>query len=144
VNVLEKKPEAKGSPERFTGDVWTNMLVEGAGPSCLRVGLVRFAPGARTAWHRHSNGQTLHITDGIGLAQSRGGDAIVMRTGDTIYTPPNEWHWHGATAEHFMAHLAVSETSDDPATVDVEWGEHVADDDYQKASQVASSGGDSQ
>ena len=33
---------------------------------------------------------------GVGLVQSRGGGIVVMRPGDTIYTPPGEWHWHGA------------------------------------------------
>ena len=41
--------------------------------------------------------ETLHVTEGVGLVQSRGGQLIVMRPGDTVYTPPGEWHWHGAT-----------------------------------------------
>ncbi|MHA7305480.1 cupin domain-containing protein [Arthrobacter sp. TMN-49] len=56
-------------------------------PSRLRVNLVRFAPGAHTAWHRHANGQTLHVTDGTGLVESRGGEIVEMRQGDTGYTP---------------------------------------------------------
>ena len=85
------------------------MIAAGEPPSRLRVNLVRFAPGAHTAWHRHANGQTLHVVDGIGLARSHGGEVIVMTPGDTVYTPPGEWHWHGATPDHFMAHLAMWE-----------------------------------
>ena len=91
----------------FTGDVWFDVIAAGQPPSRLRVNLVRFAPGAHTAWHRHANGQTLHVTDGLGLVQARGGDVVEMRPGDTVYTAPGEWHWHGAAPDHFMAHLAM-------------------------------------
>ncbi|MGW3741648.1 hypothetical protein ACWD62_13720 [Streptomyces sp. NPDC005146] len=73
MEFLEKKPTAKGAAERFTGDVWVDMTVEGEAPSRLRVGVVRFAPCARTAWHRHALGQTLHVTEGVGLVQPRAG-----------------------------------------------------------------------
>ncbi|MEU6646845.1 cupin domain-containing protein [Saccharomonospora sp. NPDC046836] len=75
-------------------------------------------------WHRHAVGQTLHVTEGIGLVQARGGRIITMRPGDTIHTPPGEWHWHGAAPEHFMTHLAMWEGDE------TEWGEHVTDDEY--------------
>ena len=69
------------------------------------------SPGARTAWHRHAEGQTLHVTEGVGLVQARGGEVIDIRPGETIYTPPGEGHWHGATPDHFMTHLAIWESS---------------------------------
>src|SRR6266498_731679 len=130
MEIIARRPTAHGAPERFTGDVWVNMIAEGVPPSRLRVGLVRFAPCARTAWHRHAVGQTLHVTEGIGLVQSRGGPVIVIRPGDTVHTPPGEWHWHGAAPDQFMTHLAMSEASADPAVADVEWGEHVTDTEY--------------
>ena len=117
-------PTTKGPAELFTGDVYFDVIARGDAPSRIRVNLVRFAPGARTAWHSHSLGQTLHVVDGVGLVQARGGEVTVMRAGDTIYTPPGEWHWHGATAENFMSHLAIWE--DDNAT----WGEQVTDEEY--------------
>ncbi|POH74501.1 (R)-mandelonitrile lyase [Arthrobacter glacialis] len=126
MHLVPKTPTTKGPAEMFCGDVHFDVIAAGEAPSRLRVNLVRFAPGAHTAWHRHANGQTLHITDGMGLVQSRGGDIIEMRQGDTVYTPPGVWHWHGATPEHFMAHLAMweslAEGQDGPET---EWGEHV-------------------
>jgi quercetin dioxygenase-like cupin family protein len=91
----------------------------------MRVNLVRFAPGARTAWHAHALGQTLHVTDGVGRIQSRGGDVVEIRSGDTVYTPAGEWHWHGAASDHFMAHLAMWEApADGPES---EWGDQVSD-----------------
>ena len=91
----------KGPAEMFTGDVYFDVIAKGEEPSRLRVNTVRFAPCARTAWHTHACGQTLHVTDGIGLVQSRGDEVVVMRPGDTVYTPPGEWHWHGAAPNAF-------------------------------------------
>ena len=108
----------------LVGDVWVDMIVDSPVPR-LQIGVCRFAPWSRTAWHHHALGQTLHVTEGIGLVQARGGDVIVMHPGDTVYTPPGEWHWHGAADNHFMTHLAISETTDDPAAPHVEWGEHL-------------------
>ncbi|MFD9193752.1 cupin domain-containing protein [Streptomyces phaeochromogenes] len=127
----EKKPSAKAPPGRFTGDVWVDTIAEAEEPSRLRAAVVRFSPCARTAWHRHAVGQTLHVTEGIGLVQARGGDVLVMRPGDTVHTPPGEWHWHGAAPDHFMTHLALSDSTGDPAVPDVEWGEHVSDKEYE-------------
>ncbi|MFF3380389.1 cupin domain-containing protein [Streptomyces sp. NPDC002680] len=131
MRLLEKTPSAKAPPERFTGDVWVDAITEAQEPSRLRAALVRFSPRARTAWHRHTLGQTLHVTEGIGLVQSRGGDVLVMRPGDTVHTPPGEWHWHGAAPDHFMTHLALSESTGDPAVPDVEWSEHVSEAEYE-------------
>ena len=109
---IPRGSSTKGPAEMFTGDVYFDVIAKGEEPSRMRVNTVRFAPCARTAWHTHACGQTLHVTDGIGLVQSRGGDVVVMRPGDTVYTPPGEWHWHGAAPTHFMTHLAMWEAPD--------------------------------
>ncbi|MGI8591094.1 MAG: cupin domain-containing protein, partial [Nakamurella sp.] len=93
MKINPKAPSANGPAEFFTGDVWFDVIAKGEEPSRLRVNTVRFAPGARTAWHCHANGQTLHVTEGRGLVQSRGGELLEIRPGDTIDTPPGEWHW---------------------------------------------------
>jgi quercetin dioxygenase-like cupin family protein len=131
LEILPKQPSVKGSPDRFTGDVWVDILAQGQGPSPMRVNVVRFAPGARNAWHAHALGQTLHITEGIGRIQSRGGKVSEIRAGDTIYTPPGEWHWHGAAPDHFMTHLAMWEASAEG--LESNWGEHVTDEEYDAA-----------
>jgi quercetin dioxygenase-like cupin family protein len=130
VEILTKQPSVKGPAQMFTGDVWFDVIAQGSEPSRMRVNKVRFAPGARTAWHCHAVGQTLHVTEGIGLVQSRGGDVVVMRPGDTIYTPPGEWHWHGAAPDHFMSHLAMWEGPGEGQGPESEWGELVRDDEY--------------
>jgi quercetin dioxygenase-like cupin family protein len=121
----------------FTGQVYFDVVYKGDEPSRMRVNTVRFAPCARTNWHTHAMGQTLHVTDGVGLVQSRGAGVVVMRPGDTVYTPPGEWHWHGAAPDRFMTHLAMWEAPDpgsgQPETT---WGEPVSDDEYHYPKEV--------
>ena len=113
VRILPKPATTKAPADTFTGDAWFDLIARGEAPSRLRASLVHFAPGARNAWHAHAVGQTLHVMQGIGLAQARGGDVIEVRPGDTIHTPPGEWHWHGAAPDHYMTHLTMYEASDD-------------------------------
>jgi len=131
VEIQTKQPSTRGAPQMFTGEVWVDVVAQGHAPSRLRVNAVHFTPGARTAWHRHANGQTLHVTEGVGLVQARGGAVVLIRPGHTIHTPAGEWHWHGAAPEHFMTHLAMweslAEGQDGPET---EWGDHVSDEEY--------------
>jgi quercetin dioxygenase-like cupin family protein len=128
MEILKRTPSTKGPAELFTGDVWFDVIAKGAEPSRLRVNTVRFAPCARTAWHRHAVGQMLHVTDGIGLIQARDGEVIEIHPGDTIHTPPGQWHWHGAAPDNFMVHLAMWEG---PAEgQETEWGAHVTDAEY--------------
>ena len=130
MEIVPKAASTKGPAEMFTGDVWFDVIARGEEPSRIRVNLVRFSPGAHTAWHCHAVGQTLHVTDGVGLVQARGGEVIEIRPGQTVYTPPGEWHWHGATPDHFMSHLAMWEGPGPDGGVETEWGEHVVEGEY--------------
>lgn len=123
-------PTTKGPAEKFTGDVYLNPLHSAESPSRLGFAMVRFAPGARTHWHSHPLGQTLHCTDGTGLVATRDGKVIVMRAGDTVHTLPGEEHWHGATPDSLMCHLALVENDDGHTAT---WLEPVSDQDYQAA-----------
>jgi quercetin dioxygenase-like cupin family protein len=130
MEIQPKQPSAKGPAEWFTGDVWIDAIAHGEEPSRVRVSVVRFTPGARTAWHSHALGQTLHVTDGIGLVQSRGGEITEIRPGDVVDTPADEWHWHGATPGHFMTHLSITEGAGDGGKPETDWGAHVTDKEY--------------
>jgi quercetin dioxygenase-like cupin family protein len=87
----------KGAAEWFTGDVYIDSVAAPAAPSRVLANLVHFMPGARTAWHSHPLGQSLFVTEGIGLVQRRGDPVEVIRPGDRVYIQPDEEHWHGAT-----------------------------------------------
>jgi quercetin dioxygenase-like cupin family protein len=130
MEITPKPPSAKGPAEWFTGDVWMDAIARGEEPSRVRVSAVRFTPGARTAWHSHALGQTLYVTDGSGLVQSRGGQITPIRAGDIVHAPAGELHWHGAAPDHFMTHLSITEGTGDPGKPEADWRDHVTDDEY--------------
>ena len=135
MKILDKQPSVKGPAEWFTGEVYFDVIAPGA-ETRGKVNAVHFAPGARTAWHRHANGQILHVTEGVGLTQSRGGPVLVIRPGDTAWCPPGEWHWHGAAPKQFMTHLAIWDgLADGQNGPETEWGEHVTNEQYDAAKQ---------
>ncbi|WP_433280131.1 (R)-mandelonitrile lyase [Micromonospora sp. CA-244673] len=127
-------PTVKAPARNFTGDVYLTPVYNGTEPSRMTVALVRFTPGARTHWHSHAVGQTLHVTEGVGLVGTRDGTVLRVRAGDTVICPPGEEHWHGATDDTFMSHLAMLESlpgGQDPTT----WLEPVPDEHYRSANQ---------
>ena len=128
MEIRPKVPTTKGPADRFTGDVWFDVIASGQEPSRIRVSTVRFSPGARTAWHAHAVGQTLHVTEGRGRVQPRGGEVVEIGPGDTIVAPPGEWHWHGAASDHFLTHLAMWEAPAEGSESD--WGDPVTDAEY--------------
>jgi quercetin dioxygenase-like cupin family protein len=101
-----------GPSEWFTGAVYVDTVAAPSGSSRLQESSVHFTPGARTAWHTHPNGQTIYVTEGVGLCQRRGGPIEVIRPGDRVFFEPGEDHWHGAASNRFMTHLAMQEVND--------------------------------
>jgi quercetin dioxygenase-like cupin family protein len=116
---LEKPPTTKGPADWFAGDVYVDAIAQ-AHAAPLTIAAVHFTPCAHTAWHHHTIGQTLYVTEGVGYVQSRGGPLVTIRPGDVIRISGGEEHWHGATAENFMLHLAITEG-------DTVWGNHLTD-----------------
>lgn len=123
----ESQQSSKGPAEWFTGTVRIDPLFEAPEPARARCASVTFEPGARTAWHTHPLGQTLIVMSGIGLAQREGEPIREIRSGDVVWFPPGEKHWHGATATSAMTHIAIQEALDGKV---VEWMEHVTDEQY--------------
>ena len=128
MQILPKPQSVQGPVDMFTGDVWLDLIVKAEEPARVRASTVRFSPGARTAWHTHAVGQTLYVTEGLGLVQSRGGEIVELRPGDVVWTPPGEWHWHGAAPGHCMTHIAIWEGFGQGD--ETEWGDLVTDAEY--------------
>ena len=118
----------KGPADWFTGDVYIDAVAEVAAPWRTAAALVHFTPGARTAWHTHPIGQTIFVTEGVGLCQREGGQVEEIRPGDRVFFEPGENHWHGAAPDRFMAHIAIQEA--DESGSPVAWGRHVTDEEY--------------
>ncbi len=108
----------------FTGEVWVDPMLDGI--EGVMSYNVFFTPGARTNWHRHTGGQILYIAGGSGRVVSRSGECLHVRTGDIVWTEPEEEHWHGADPDSYMNHTAVS-------LGEAVWLDPVGDDEYDAA-----------
>lgn len=121
------QPPTEGDEETFTGNVTVQPLFEANEDAPITGGLVTFEAGARTAWHTHPTGQRLVITEGTGWIQEAGGPVEEVSEGDVVWFPPNVRHWHGASPDESMTHLALTGVEDGE---NVDWMEHVTDEEY--------------
>lgn len=121
------QPSGKGSAKWFSGTVRIDPLFQAPDPARAAGASVTFEPGARTAWHTHSLGQTLIVIAGCGHAQRFGGPVETIRPGDVIWFAPGEKHWHGATETTAMTHIAIQERLNGKT---VDWMEHVSEEQY--------------
>ncbi len=117
----------RGPESYFTGLVFQDPIIEAEAPARVAATRVSFAPGARTAWHTHPLGQTLHVVSGVGRVQTKGAPVKEIRAGDTVWIPPGEVHWHGASPSTGMVHIAIQEALDGSY---VNWLDHVSDADF--------------
>jgi quercetin dioxygenase-like cupin family protein len=129
MQLTRNAPESSPGPsDWFTGTVYIDTVASPSPPSRVAAAIVHFAPGARTAWHSHPLGQTMYVVEGVCLCQSRGGPVERLNPGDRMRFDPDEQHWHGATPENFMTHLAIHEVDD--AGSAVTWGAQVSHEEY--------------
>lgn len=123
------QPSRPGPEEYFTGKVRIDAPFAGSEPARVGGATVTFEPGARTAWHTHPLGQTLIVTQGRGWIQLWGEEIQEMNQGDIVWIPEDVKHWHGATPETAMTHIAIAESLNGSP---VDWMEKVSDAQYQK------------
>ncbi|WP_320709760.1 (R)-mandelonitrile lyase [Enterobacter asburiae] len=122
-------PSAKGPEAWFTGSVRIDAPFQASEPASVGGATVTFEPGARTAWHTHPLGQTLIVTQGRGWLQEWGKAAEILNQGDIAWIPPGVKHWHGASAQTAMTHIAIAESVNGSP---VAWLEKVTDEQYPK------------
>ena len=121
------RASAHAPAKYFTGVVRQDPVVEAPAPARVRAVTVTFERGSRTHWHTHPLGQTLVVLSGLGLVQTWDDAPREIRPGDTVWIPPGEKHWHGASADVAMSHIAIHEALDG---VHVDWLEEVDDAQY--------------
>jgi len=129
VQITRNSTDTGTAPsEWFKGTVYIDAIATPSEPFRIQAVKVHFTPGARTAWHTHPHGQTIFVTEGVGLCQREGGPVEVIRPGDRVFFEPGENHWHGAAPDRFMAHIAIHQN--DESGSPVTWGRHVTDEEY--------------
>jgi quercetin dioxygenase-like cupin family protein len=126
----DERPTRRAPESAFTGTVWQDPIVETTEPARAKSVRVTFEPGARTNWHTHPLGQSLHVLTGVGIVQKEGEAPHLIRPGDSVWIRPGEKHWHGATKTNAMVHLAIHEHLDGEHVV---WLEPVTDEQYEAA-----------
>ena len=129
IHVSGSRPTRRAPADSFTGTVLQDPIITTEAPARLVCNRVAFEPGARTAWHTHPLGQSLHVVSGFGRVQSKGGAVREIRPGDTVWIAPGEVHWHGASPTTGMVHITVQEAVDGKYA---DWMEKVTDEEYGK------------
>lgn len=124
-----EQASVKGNQDWFSGSVRIDPLFSKRETTKAAGALVTFEPGARTAWHTHPAGQTLIVISGLGWVQREGGKVEEIKPGDVVWFEPNEKHWHGASAEKAMSHIAIQEEVNGQV---VTWLEKVTEEEYKK------------
>lgn len=127
IRRIGSTPSRRANAEWFTGSVWQDPIAQAEAPGRVHSVLVRFDPGARTNWHTHPLGQTLHVLSGSGLVQCDGEPVRQINAGDSVQIAAGERHWHGARPDIAMTHIAIQEMLDGKAA---DWQEPVSDADY--------------
>jgi quercetin dioxygenase-like cupin family protein len=122
------RPSAQRT-DTFTGTVWGDP-VSAAGDDPV-ANTVVFAPGARTYWHRHEGGQLILATAGTGFVVRDDGHGGALHSGQSVWTPGGEIHWHGAGPDSLLTHTAFSFGP-------TEWLHEVSDEDYERGVREAS------
>jgi quercetin dioxygenase-like cupin family protein len=127
ITTSAERAPMRGPAETFTGDVKVKPWFPANEHQASSGALVEFTAGARSAWHTHPAGQTLVVMSGTGWVQEEGGVKRQIKAGDVIWTPPGVKHWHGATDQEAMSHIAITNAKDG---ANVTWMEQVTDENY--------------
>lgn len=127
--VVTEKPSAPGaaSSETFTGAVRHQSLFGTTADSTYTGSYVFFPAGGRSFWHTHPGGQRLVVIKGVCWTGTESGGKSIAKAGDTIWCPPGVKHWHGASPDGEMVHLALTEVRDGK---NVTWLEEVTNEQY--------------
>jgi quercetin dioxygenase-like cupin family protein len=115
-------------PDYFTGTAWLKMLVNYDDLFHCSIGHVTFERGARNNWHTHPGGQILIITEGTGYYQEKDKSIQLIEKGDVIRILPDVIHWHGATPDSQMTHLAINPNAQNGV---VNWLQPVSAEEYE-------------
>ncbi|WP_369765352.1 carboxymuconolactone decarboxylase family protein [Flavobacterium sp. WC2429] len=111
----------------FTGTVWVNMNVIPDEGYNINMGTISFEKKARTNWHSHTSGQILFVIEGIGYYQELDKPIQLIQKGDVVKIPKNITHWHGASHNSAMRHIALVPEFDKDTT---DWLQAVSNEEY--------------
>lgn len=128
MEVMRDKDTAwkESEPATFSGRGRIKRLPDYTGDPNVRVYRVEFDPTVRTNWHTHSGLQILLVAEGKCRLQKEGGPVQEIGAGDMAFFPASEKHWHGASPDGGMTHIAIN------LGAETNWLEPVTDEQYSK------------
>ncbi len=88
------------------GEAYLQRLVGANQHSEVEVLAVFFSAGARTRPHTHEHDQVLQVLSGTAVVGTET-ERHFLAPGEVIHIPAGAWHWHGATPEAAMCHIAT-------------------------------------
>lgn len=120
----------KAAPsEYFTGKAFIQTLVAANTVTNCNVGNVAFEAGCRNNWHTHPSNQILIVKEGTCYYQEEGQPLQKIAAGGAINVLPGVRHWHGASPDAPMVHMAININTEKGV---VNWMEPVTDEEYNK------------
>jgi quercetin dioxygenase-like cupin family protein len=117
-------PQHPADTEHFTGPASVAQFDRLSEQPPVNMYRVTFQPSARTAWHAHTGVQLLLIVDGRCRLQKAGEPVQEIAAGGAVRIEPGERHWHGATPDAPMTHLALN------LNATTQWFDKVSDAEY--------------
>src|SRR5436190_17469852 len=114
----------------FRGNAFITPLIAKDRNNEFSVGSIFFEPKARTNWHTHPKGQILLVIEGEGYYQEKDKPARKIKKGDVVNIPENIEHWHGASNNSTMTHIAITNFKND---IQVTWLDAVSDKEFDEA-----------
>ena len=122
------RPSRKMGAPSFTGTVWQDPIIEAPAPARIRAARVALSPGRVPRGIPIRSDRRCTSSPGIGRVQTWGGPIREIRAGDTVWIPPGEKHWHGATPTSTAWY--ISPCRNQLGGEHVTWLEPVTDEQY--------------
>ncbi len=108
MQVARVRPAGRAPARReiFLGAVLSQEVLGEEATDQHRVTEVTFTHGARTKLHAHTTDQVLVITAGDGVVGTRS-ERHDVGSGDVVFIPTGEPHFHGAAPGKDMTHYSI-------------------------------------
>jgi quercetin dioxygenase-like cupin family protein len=127
-NLLSQGFKAAPS-DYFVGNAFIKTLVAADNITNCNVSDVAFEAGCRNNWHTHPSNQILIVKEGTCYYQEEGKPIQKFEPGQAINILPGIKHWHGASPQAPMIHIAININTNKGM---VNWMEPVTDEEYNK------------
>ena len=126
---LEKEGFKPAPAGYFSGKAFVKPLVIADAVTNCNVSDVYFEAGCRNNWHTHPSNQILIVKEGVCYYQEEGKTVQKIPAGGVINVLPGIKHWHGASPDGVMVHIAMNINTEKGV---VNWLEPVTDEEYKQ------------